>query len=104
VLQISSCHVYFTYPFILSWSMLEAMSAGCLVIGSDTGPVSEVIRHQVNGLLTPFLRPEALAECIVRCLATPERFRHLRQAARRTVLDRYDLRHCLPWLLDYVQS
>jgi glycosyltransferase involved in cell wall biosynthesis len=104
VLQISSCHVYFTYPFILSWSMLEAMSAGCLVIGSDTGPVSEVIQHQVNGLLTPFLRPEALAECIVRCLATPERFRHLRQAARRTVLDRYDLRHCLPRLLDYVQS
>jgi glycosyltransferase involved in cell wall biosynthesis len=104
VLQVSSAHVYLTYPFILSWSMLEAMSAGCLVIGSETGPVAEVIQDGVNGLLTPFLQHEALAERIVRCLETPKRFRHLREAARRTVLDRYDLNICLPRLLDYVRS
>jgi len=91
-LQVSAAHVYLTYPFILSWSMLEAISAGCLVIGTDTGPVTEVIQHQVNGLLILFLQPEALAECIVRCLAGPKRFRHLRDAARRTVLDQYDFR------------
>jgi glycosyltransferase involved in cell wall biosynthesis len=102
VLQISSVHVYLTYPFTLSWSMLEAMSAGCLVIGSDTPPVTEVIQHGVNGLLTPFLEHEALAECIVGCLAKPENFRHLRTAARQTVQETYSLQHCLPRMLDYV--
>jgi glycosyltransferase involved in cell wall biosynthesis len=102
VLQISSVHVYLTYPFILSWSMLEAMSAACLVIGSDTPPVAEVIQHGANGLLTPFLEPEALAECIVGCLAKPENFRHLRTAARQTVLEKYSLQHCLPQMLKYI--
>lgn len=104
VLQISSVHVYLTYPFILSWSMLEGMSAGCLVVGSDTPPVAEVIRHELNGLLIPFLEPERLADTIITCLAAPSRFRHLRDAARRTVLEHYDSRQCVSRLLDLIQS
>lgn len=97
ILQVSAAHVYLTYPFVLSWSMLEAMAAGCLVIGSDTAPVREVIQHEQNGLLIDFLNPQGLADCVVAVLKEPDRYRGLRDAARRTVLDRFDLRRvCLP--------
>jgi glycosyltransferase involved in cell wall biosynthesis len=101
-LQISSAHVYLTYPFVLSWSMLEAMSAGCLVIGSDTAPVREVIGRD-NGLLVPFFDIEQLAGRVVEALAHRDRFRTVRANARRTVIERYDLaRTCLPALLEFV--
>lgn len=62
VLQISSVHVYLTVPFVLSWSMLEAMSAVCVVLGSNTQPVTELIRDQHNGLLTDFFSADQIAE------------------------------------------
>jgi glycosyltransferase involved in cell wall biosynthesis len=94
--RITTCHVYLTYPFVLSWSMLEAMSAGALVIGSRTGPVEEAIADGENGLLVDFFDPGALADRVAEVLAAPERFDPLRSAARRTVVDRYALRDCLP--------
>ncbi len=90
VLQVSRAHVYLTYPFVLSWSMLEAMSAGCLVIGSDTPPVTEVIEHDRNGLLVPFFDPQALARSAIEALRDPARYATLREAARRTAVERYD--------------
>jgi glycosyltransferase involved in cell wall biosynthesis len=90
--SVSAAHVYLTYPFVLSWSMLEAMASGCLVIGSATPPVEEVIRHGENGLLVDFFRPDQIADTIAEVLARPEHYRGLRQAARRTVQDRFDLR------------
>jgi glycosyltransferase involved in cell wall biosynthesis len=97
ILQVSSAHVYLTYPFVLSWSMLEAMAAGCLVIGSDTAPVREVIQHERNGLLVDFFNPQELADCVIGALANPKQYRGLRDAARRTILERFDLRRvCLP--------
>jgi glycosyltransferase involved in cell wall biosynthesis len=105
LLRVSACHVYLTYPFVLSWSMLEAMSLGCLVLGSRTGPVEEVIRDGENGLLTDFFDVPALSARIVEALAERGRFEPLRRAARSTVVERYDLaRVCLPKQLALVNA
>lgn len=90
LLRVSSAHVYLTVPFVLSWSMLEAMSLGALVIGSSTAPVKEVIEHEKNGLLVDFFDHEGLAKTISAALASPERFKPMRLAARETVISRYD--------------
>jgi glycosyltransferase involved in cell wall biosynthesis len=96
-LQVSSAHVYLTYPFVLSWSALEAMSAGCLVIGSDTSPVREVISPGDNGLLVPFFAVDELADRVIEALQKPERFKKVREAARRFVIERYDAKRiCVP--------
>ncbi|MBD9373727.1 glycosyltransferase family 4 protein [Rhizobium sp. ARZ01] len=93
--QISAAHLYLTYPFVLSWSVLEAMACGALVIGSDTAPVQEVIRTGRNGLLVPFFDTDALAEAIIGALTYPERYLGLRAAARRTVQRRFRLAECI---------
>jgi glycosyltransferase involved in cell wall biosynthesis len=100
LMQVSAAHVYLTYPFVLSWSMLEAMSAGALVIGSRTGPVEEVIEDGRNGVLRDFFDVAGIAGAVIEVLAEPARFAAIRYAARQTVIDRYDLRRiCLPaWL------
>jgi glycosyltransferase involved in cell wall biosynthesis len=90
VIQVSRVHVYLTYPFILSWSVLEAMSAGCLVVASATPPVEEVITHGTNGLLVPFRDVGALATAVVGALEDPEHYASLRTHARQTIIDRYD--------------
>lgn len=105
VLQVSSVHVYLTYPFVLSWSMLEAMAAGCLVVGSRTAPVEEVVEHGQNGLLVDFFSPQEIAEQVIAALANPQRYRSLREAARGTVVQRYDLATvCLPAQLARLNS
>jgi len=103
-LQISSAHIYLTYPFVLSWSLLEALSVGCLVIGSDTDPVREVLNSE-NSLLVPFFDTEQLAERVIEALSFPRRFRSVRAQARRTILDQYDLaRICLPKMMAFIHT
>lgn len=105
MMQVSRVHAYLTYPFVLSWSMLEAMSAGCLVIGSRTAPVQELVEDGVNGRLVDFFDPEGWAKLVSRALAKPERFADLRRAARETILKGYDLHSvCLPQMVDWVES
>jgi glycosyltransferase involved in cell wall biosynthesis len=89
-LQISSAHVYLTYPFVLSWSFLEAMSTGCLVIASATPPVEEVVNAE-NGILVPFFDFDQLADRVVEALAYPRRFRSLRAEARATIVREFDV-------------
>ncbi|HEX6828030.1 MAG TPA: glycosyltransferase family 4 protein, partial [Burkholderiales bacterium] len=97
LLQVSSAHVYLTYPFVLSWSMLEAMSVGCPVIGSRTPPVQEVIEDGVNGLLVDFFSPGEIAARVAEVLARPDAIAPLRARAREHIVARYDLRTvCLP--------
>ncbi len=103
--SLSAAHVYLTYPFVLSWSLLDAMAAEALVIGSDTAPVREVVEDGVNGRLVDFFDGEALSAAIVEACAEPKRFAKLRKAARRTVVERYDRKSmCLPAWVELVDG
>ena len=89
LLQISSAHVYLTAPFVLSWSCLEAMAAGCAVIGSDTAPVREFITHGENGLLANFFDPGEIAEQIALALKGGDQIARMRAKARQTIGERW---------------
>ena len=105
LLQVSAVHVYLTWPFVLSWSMLEAMAAGCLVVAGATAPVTEVIVDGQNGRLVDFHDRDALVAAIASALRDPARGRALREAARLTVVGRYDLRRrALPAALGLIRS
>ena len=103
LMQVSRAHAYLTYPFVLSWSMIEAMSAGAHVIGSRTAPVEEVIKDGVNGSLVNFLDVEGWSAKLIVALANPQKFMLIRQAARETALKRYDQKHLLPKMIDFVE-
>jgi glycosyltransferase involved in cell wall biosynthesis len=90
-LQISSAHIYLTVPFVLSWSMLEAMAAGCAVIGSNTAPVIEVIKHSKNGLLVDFFSPTEIADAVDKLLDNPKKYQKMRQAARKSIVDHHTI-------------
>ncbi|WP_427501729.1 glycosyltransferase family 4 protein (plasmid) [Methylomonas sp. MED-D] len=105
ILQLSRVHVYLTYPFVLSWSMLEAMAAGCLLVASNTAPVKEVVRDGENGWLVDFFSPSEIADQVIEGLkAGPQGFAALRRNARQTVIDRYDLNAvCLPAQIELLE-
>ena len=103
-LQVSSVHVYLTYPFVLSWSLIEALSAGCLVIASDTSPVRDVIDRE-NGMLVPFFDTDQLADRAIEALTHPRQFYAMRAQARRTAVERYDVKRiCLPQMMSFVRG
>jgi glycosyltransferase involved in cell wall biosynthesis len=104
VLQASSVHIYLTRPFVLSWSMLEAMSTGCLVLASNTAPVTEMIQDGENGLLVDFFAPNAIAERVDEIFASPDRMAKIRANARETILQRYDLAQLLPQHLQWLMQ
>jgi len=104
LLQISSAHIYLTYPFVLSWSLLESMAIGCNIIASDTEPVKEVITDNFNGLLVEFFNVEELAEKISYVLENKEALEHLRENARKIVLDKYDVKKLLPKHIEFISS
>ena len=103
LLQVSTVHVYLTYPFVLSWSLLEAMSAGCAIVASDTAPVREAIVHGRTGRLVDFFDPARLAAETVALLADPAERARLGRQAREFAVGRYDLQGvCLPRQLAWV--
>jgi glycosyltransferase involved in cell wall biosynthesis len=104
LLNVSRVHVYLTYPFVLSWSMLEAMATECLVVGSRTPPVTEVIEDGINGILADFFSPDEIAKKVIDALARPTHYRSIRTAARKTIQERYDLHEiCLPKHLSLIK-
>nr|WP_114991044.1 glycosyltransferase family 4 protein [Synechococcus sp. UW179A] len=96
LLQLSKVHVYLTYPFVLSWSLMEAMSTGCPIVGSATAPVQELIKHRHNGLLVDFFDHKALADSVTELLNDREQAQAMGQRARRTILKDYSLKACVP--------
>lgn len=92
VLQVSSVHIHLTYPFVLSWSFLEAMSAGCLVIASGTPPVLEVLRDRGNGLAVDFFSTDEICDRVEEVLDHPDRMQAMRDAARATAVRDFDVK------------
>lgn len=105
LMQVSRAHAYLTYPFVLSWSMIEAMAAGCHIVASATAPVTEALVHGKTGTLVDFFDVPAWSNALTEALADPERFAPLRVAAREAAIQNYDLHsHCLPMAVDFVES
>lgn len=105
LIRLARVHCYLTYPFVLSWSLTEAMAAGAYIVASDTDPVRELVRDGENGRLVPFFDREALTGALIRGLAGDPEAPRLRAAARQTIVRGYDLHHdCLPRLIGWVES
>lgn len=105
LLQLSTVHVYLTYPFVLSWSLLEAMSVGCAIVASRTAPLLEAIEDDRTGRLVDFFDPQGLAQQVGGLLADPQARARLGGQARAFAQERFDLRSvCLPRQLDWVQG
>lgn len=105
LLQTSRVHVYLTYPFVLSWSLLEAMSTGCAILASNTEPVREVITHNETGLLVDFFDKDGLVENLCSLLDDKEKRKELGEAARKFVVENYDLKKiCLPKQIEWIEK
>lgn len=104
LLQISKAHVYLTYPYILSWSILNAMATGCCVIASDTQPVREVIQDNYNGLLFDFHNPQQQAKRIEYALDHPEEMEVIRKNARQTIIEKYDIKKLFIEQLNFLNT
>jgi len=105
LLQLSRVHVYLTYPFVLSWSLIEAMSTGCAIVASDTAPVREVIEDDVTGKLVDFFDSNALAVEIGALLEDKARAKRYGLAARAHAVTKYDLKSvCLPAQMAWVND
>jgi glycosyltransferase involved in cell wall biosynthesis len=105
LLQLSRVHVYWTYPFVLSWSLLEAMSIGCAIVASDTQPLHEAIRHEETGRLVDFFDPQGLVREVCDLLEDAPARQRLGAAARAFAQRTYDLKSiCLPQQLRWVEE
>lgn len=105
LLRCSTVHVYLTYPFVLSWSLLEAMACECAIVASDTAPLREVIIDGKTGKLADFFNYDQIADSIIGLLKDPAERLSLGAAARQHVIDHYDLKRIsLPKLLALIKS
>src|SRR5439155_17898785 len=102
--SLSDLHIYLTTPFVLSWSMVDAMANECVILGSATAPVQEVIEDGVHGLLADFYDVDGLAEKAIQVLRDPAAYRPLARAARQRVLERYEKELCIGQLISFFKE
>jgi len=105
LLQLSRVHVYLTYPFVLSWSLLEAMACGCAIVASRTAPLKEAIIEGQTGLLANFFSPEEVADKTIQLLNDSSLRETLGSQARSFAVQHYDLRRvCLPRIMEILKK
>jgi glycosyltransferase involved in cell wall biosynthesis len=104
LLQISSAHVYLTYPFVLSWSLLDAMAAGCPIIASNTKPVLEVMQDNYNGLLVDFYDVNQIVEKVEYSLDNKDKIQQIRHNTRKTIIENYALKDLLPKHIKFLEN
>ncbi len=97
--SITDLHVYLTAPFVLSWSLMNALACGATVLASDTAPVREMIVDGENGLLVDFFNPEKIAHQAGEILDRPQEYKHLGLAGVRLIGANYSLDQALPRML-----
>lgn len=102
--NLTDVHVYLTVPFVLSWSLLNALACGATILASDTAPVRELIQHGVNGILFDFFDDEALAEYAIQLLDRREEYRVLGQRGVALIREQYDINVCLPQMVQLYES
>lgn len=104
LMQVSSAHVYLTYPFVASWSLLDAMAVGCCIIASNTGPVTEFIKDNYNGLLVDFFNVDELCDKVEYAIDNRDKVQPIRNNAVKTIIEKYDFKDTLPRHLDFIKS
>lgn len=104
LLQVSRCHVYLTYPFVLSWSLLETMATGCCIVASDTAPVKEVIQNNFNGILVDFYDIDLLVKNVNLILNNPENYSNIRTSARKTINEKFELKKLLNKQIEFLNN
>ena len=104
LLQVSRCHVYLTYPFVLSWSLLGAMAIGCCIVASDTATVKEVIQNNFNGILVDFYDIDLLVKNVNLILNNPENYSNIRTSARKTINEKFELKNLLNKQIEFLYN
>jgi glycosyltransferase involved in cell wall biosynthesis len=99
LLNRSDLHIYLTVPFVLSWSLMDALASECTILASATPPVMEMIEHGYNGLLADFFDVDGFTKLALEVLADPQAFKHLGQNGSAMIRDRYSLDTVLPQML-----
>jgi glycosyltransferase involved in cell wall biosynthesis len=100
ILSLSDLHVYLTVPFIPSWSLMNALACGCVVLASNTAPVQEIIQHEHSGLLADFFDVDGFTRQALEVLDAPERYRPLADAGVRLIDEKYSLARTVPRMLE----
>ncbi len=100
ILSLSDLHIYLTAPFVLSWSLFDALACGCVVLGSDTAPVREVIQHEKNGLLANFFDVDGLTKQALRILDNPASCRPFAEAGVKLIDEQYSLASTMPRMME----
>ena len=103
IFRMSDLHIYLTAPFVLSWSLLDAMASGCVVLASDVAPVRELVEDGKNGLIEPLFDVDRLTERALQVLDDPAAFAPLGRAARQTIEEKYSLEVCVPRLAEFLE-